>query len=69
MVYHYARAGTIDHTYARMREQSDVMGEMPDDVQAAAATGEDASPYVWMPVRRDGGPVGASAPTIASGGG
>ncbi|MFO7589699.1 MAG: phytanoyl-CoA dioxygenase family protein [Acidimicrobiia bacterium] len=63
MVYHYAPAGTIDHTYARMREQSDVMGEMPDDVQAAAESGEDASPYVWMPVLRAGRPVGASAPT------
>lgn len=67
MVYHYARAGTVDHTYARMREQSDVMGEMPDDVQAAAASGADASPYVWMPVRRDGRPVGAETSTIESG--
>ncbi len=57
MVYHYARAGTVDHTYARMREQSDVMGEMPDDVQAAAQSGEEASPYRWMPVRRHGEPV------------
>lgn len=65
MVYHYARAGTVDHTYARMREQSDVMGEMPDDVQAAAQSGEEASPYRWMPVRRAGAPVGSGA---ASGG-
>ncbi len=68
MVYHYARAGTVDHTYARMREQTDVMGEMPDDVKAAAASGEDASPYHWMPVRRDGVPVGTDGSADGSGG-
>jgi ectoine hydroxylase-related dioxygenase (phytanoyl-CoA dioxygenase family) len=58
MVYHYAVAGTVDHTYERLREQSDVMGEMPDDVHAAAESGERESPYFWMPVLRDGQPVG-----------
>lgn len=57
MVYHYARAGTVDHTFARLREQQDAMGEMPDDVTAAAAAGEATSPYRWMPVRRDGAPI------------
>ena len=57
MVYHYARAGTVDQTYARLREQSDAMGEMPDDVKRAAEAGEQASPYHWMPVWRDGAPV------------
>lgn len=66
MVYHYARAGTVDHTYARMREQSDLMGEMPDDVQAAAESGEGASPYRWMPVRRLGAPVGSRPPGIGT---
>ena len=60
MVYHYAPAGTVDHTYARLREQHDAMGEMPDDVKAAAESGEDASPYHWMPVRRDVANVGAA---------
>lgn len=53
MVYHYAKAGTVDHTYARLREQSDAMGEMPDDVKRAAESGEQESPYHWMPVWRD----------------
>jgi len=60
MVYHYARAGTVDHTYARLREQEDAMGEMPDDVKAAAAAGDAESPYHWMAVRRDGEVVGGS---------
>ncbi len=54
MVYHYARAGTVDHTYARLGEQQDAMGQMPENVQAAAAAGDTESPYHWMPVRRDG---------------
>ena len=54
MVYHFAGAGTVDHTYARLREQSDAMGEMPDSVHEAAADGDAASPYFWIPVRRDG---------------
>jgi len=54
MVYHFASAGTVDHTYARLREQADAMGEMPDSIHEAAAEGEAASPYVWVPVRRDG---------------
>jgi len=54
MVYHYARAGTIDNTYARLREQRDAMGQMPDDVQAAAESGERDSPYFWVPVLRGG---------------
>jgi len=58
MVYHYARAGTVDHTYARLREQSDAMGQMPDDIQAAAESGEQDSPYFWVPVLRGGVPVG-----------
>jgi phytanoyl-CoA hydroxylase len=63
MVYHYASAGTIDNTYARLREQSDAMGQMPDDVQAAAESGEQDSPYFWVPVLRGGQPVemGATA--------
>jgi phytanoyl-CoA hydroxylase len=69
MVYHYAVAGTVDHTYARLREQSDVMGEMPDDVHAAAASAERDSPYFWTPVLRDGEPVGGERqpPTISDG--
>ena len=59
MVYHYARAGTVDHTYARLREQADAMGEMPDDVHAAAASGERDSPYFWVPVLRDGSAAGS----------
>ena len=54
MVYHFASAGTVDHTYARLREQSDAMGEMPDSIHEAAADGEAASPYFWVPVRRNG---------------
>jgi len=54
MVYHYASAGTVDHTYARLREQQDAMGEMPDDVKRAAREGEEASPYHWMAVGRGG---------------
>jgi hypothetical protein len=57
MVYHYAVAGTVDHTYARLRERSDALGEMPDDVQAAAERGERESPYFWIPVLRGGEPV------------
>ena len=57
MVYHYARAGTVDHTYARLREQSDAMGEMPDDVRAEAERGERDSPYFWVPVLRGGEPA------------
>jgi ectoine hydroxylase-related dioxygenase (phytanoyl-CoA dioxygenase family) len=60
MVYHYARAGTVDHTYARLREQQDAMGEMPDEVKAAAEAGDAESPYHWMPVRRGGAVVGAT---------
>ena len=58
MVYHYATAATIDHTYARLRDDAAAMGELPDDVQRAASEAErDAgvdSPYPWMPVARDG---------------
>lgn len=63
MVYHYASAGTVDNTYARLREQRDAMGQMPDDVQAAAESGEQDSPYFWVPVLRGGQPVekGATA--------
>jgi phytanoyl-CoA hydroxylase len=63
MVYHYASAGTIDNTYARLREQRDAMGQMPDDVQTAAESGEQDSPYFWVPVLRGGQPVemGATA--------
>jgi ectoine hydroxylase-related dioxygenase (phytanoyl-CoA dioxygenase family) len=57
MVYHYAVAGTVDHTYAQLRERSDALGEMPDDVHAAAERGERDSPYFWVPVLRDGEPV------------
>ena len=57
MVYHYASAGTVDNTYARLREQRDAMGQMPDDVQAAAESGEQDSPYFWVPVLRGGQPV------------
>jgi hypothetical protein len=53
MVYHFASAGTVDHTYARLREQADAMGEMPDHIHEAAAEGEASSPYFWVPVRRD----------------
>jgi ectoine hydroxylase-related dioxygenase (phytanoyl-CoA dioxygenase family) len=54
MVYHFASAGTVDHTYARLRERADAMGEMPDHVHEAAAEGDAASPYFWVPVRRNG---------------
>jgi ectoine hydroxylase-related dioxygenase (phytanoyl-CoA dioxygenase family) len=54
MVYHYAVAGTIDRTYERLREQADALGQMPDDIQEAAASGDAESPYRWMPVRRAG---------------
>jgi phytanoyl-CoA hydroxylase len=54
MVYHFASAGTVDHTYARLREQSNAMGEMPDSIHEAAADGDSASPYFWVPVRRNG---------------
>jgi hypothetical protein len=54
MVYHFASAGTVDHTYARLREQSDAMGEMPDSIHEAAAEGDAASPYFWVPIRRNG---------------
>jgi ectoine hydroxylase-related dioxygenase (phytanoyl-CoA dioxygenase family) len=57
MVYHFASAGTVDHTYARLREQADAMGEMPDSVHEAAAGGDAASPYFWIPVRRAGAVV------------
>ncbi len=57
MVYHYAVAGTIDRTYERLREQSDAMGAMPDDIKESAAAGEQESPYHWMPVRRAGSSV------------
>jgi phytanoyl-CoA hydroxylase len=57
MVYHYAVAGTIDRTYQRLREQADALGQMPDDIQEAAASGEADSPYHWMPVRREGASV------------
>jgi ectoine hydroxylase-related dioxygenase (phytanoyl-CoA dioxygenase family) len=57
MVYHFAGAGTVDHTYARLREQADAMGEMPDSIHEAAAEGEAASPYFWVPIRRDGSVV------------
>ena len=60
MVYHYARAGTVDHTYARLREQEDAMGEMPDDVKAAAVAGDEESPYIWMAVRRGGKAIGVT---------
>jgi hypothetical protein len=59
MVYHFAAAGTVDHTYARLREQADAMGEMPDHIHEAAEAGEAASPYFWVPVRRGGAPVPA----------
>jgi len=36
------------------------MGEMPDDVKAAAAAGDAESPYHWMAVRRYGEVVGGS---------
>ena len=63
MVYHFASAGTVDHTYARLREQSDAMGEMPEHVHDAAEAGEADSPYLWVPVRRSGAPVdGAGEP-------
>ncbi len=52
MVYHFAAAGTVDQTYARLRDQADAMGEMPEHVQDAAAAGESESPYFWEPVRR-----------------
>ncbi|HEY8216255.1 MAG TPA: phytanoyl-CoA dioxygenase family protein [Acidimicrobiia bacterium] len=54
MVYHYALAGTVDRTYAQLREHADALGEMPDDVRSAAERGERDSPYFWMPVLRDG---------------
>jgi phytanoyl-CoA hydroxylase len=57
MVYHYAQAGTIDHTYARLREQRDALGQMPDDVHLEAARADKESPYFWVPVLRDGKPV------------
>jgi phytanoyl-CoA hydroxylase len=57
MVYHFAQADTEDHTFARLREQSDAMGEMPDEIHVAAAGGERDSPYFWVPVLRDGRPV------------
>ncbi|MEX0666523.1 MAG: phytanoyl-CoA dioxygenase family protein [Acidimicrobiia bacterium] len=57
MVYHYAVAGTIDRTYARLREESDAMGAMPDDIKESAAAGDEESPYHWMPVRRAGSSV------------
>lgn len=57
MVYHYAVAGTIDRTYARLREQSEAMGAMPDDIKESAAAGDEESPYHWMPVRRAGSAV------------
>ena len=57
MVYHYAPAGTVDHTYARLRADHDAMGQMPDDVHASAAGGARESPYSWVPVLRDGEPV------------
>jgi len=57
MVYHYAAAGTVDHTYARLREQADAMGEMPEDVKRAATEGEEESPYHWMPAGRGGAVV------------
>ncbi|MFA5884907.1 MAG: phytanoyl-CoA dioxygenase family protein [Acidimicrobiia bacterium] len=56
MVYHFASAGTVDHTYARLREQADAMGEMPDHVHDAAEAGESSSPYFWEPVRRGARP-------------
>jgi ectoine hydroxylase-related dioxygenase (phytanoyl-CoA dioxygenase family) len=57
MVYHFAAAGTVDQTYARLRDQADAMGEMPEHVQDAAAAGESESPYFWEPVRRAGAAV------------
>jgi ectoine hydroxylase-related dioxygenase (phytanoyl-CoA dioxygenase family) len=57
MVYHYATAGTVDRTYARLREEADAMGAMPDDVKQSAAAGDEESPYHWMPVRRAGSAV------------
>jgi ectoine hydroxylase-related dioxygenase (phytanoyl-CoA dioxygenase family) len=57
MVYHFASAGTVDHTFARLREQTDAMGEMPDSIHEAAADGDAASPYFWVPIRRDGAVV------------
>jgi ectoine hydroxylase-related dioxygenase (phytanoyl-CoA dioxygenase family) len=59
MVYHYATAGTVDHTYARLREERDAMGEMPEGVKLEAARGERDSPYSWVPVLRGGQPVDA----------
>ncbi|MFM8304654.1 MAG: phytanoyl-CoA dioxygenase family protein [Actinomycetota bacterium] len=61
MVYHFAAAGTVDHTYARLREQTDAMGEMPDRVHDAAAAGDAESPYFWEPVRRAAAVTGPSA--------
>jgi ectoine hydroxylase-related dioxygenase (phytanoyl-CoA dioxygenase family) len=57
MVYHFAAAGTVDQTYARLRDQADAMGEMPDRVHDAAAAGDAESPYFWEPVRRAGAAV------------
>jgi ectoine hydroxylase-related dioxygenase (phytanoyl-CoA dioxygenase family) len=57
MVYHYAVAGTIDRTYARLREEAEAMGAMPDDIKESAAAGVDESPYHWMPVCRQGAAV------------
>lgn len=57
MVYHYAIAGTIDRTYQHLREQSEAMGAMPDDIKESAAAGVEESPYHWMPVWRDGSAV------------
>jgi ectoine hydroxylase-related dioxygenase (phytanoyl-CoA dioxygenase family) len=59
MVYHFASAGTVDHTYACLREQADAMGEMPDSIHEAAAAGDAESPYLWVAVRRGGAPVEA----------
>ena len=53
----FASAGTVDHTYARLREQSDAMGEMPDSIHEAAADGDAASPYFWVPIRWNGAVV------------
>jgi len=33
------------------------MGEMPDSIHEAAADGDAASPYFWVPIRRDGAVV------------
>lgn len=54
MVYHFAAGGTVDRTYARLREQADALGEMPEHIQEAADAGEAESPYFWVPVRRAG---------------